>query len=372
MKLNHVKMKYLLPLFFLITSCKSKENTSNDKAVIEEEDSKYYSQIKTDSISQENPSRLQINQETHELIKDTFVLSIDDTIKLSSYKREFNAWNGAPGAIIVEREERMDTLFDGQFGNPPDLKVLNNGDYNFLLVSSTINGGGNNIESVTLLSLNRGNYLDTLYSENISISSEKLNHDRGSYTFCHKDLSIQLLGEFLLVEIDSTCKDVDETSYEEIGETSRGKREKRIKIEYQGDGIHEVLGLDCHGCNGLLVFKKFGHIDTLKTGAWGRAGRWHRMYHKNNEFFFQITTFFSGGITESHLSLISLNEKDYLEHKKDTLISDEYLSRLSVRKNRFTVDSEGNVKVTHFTIEFNDQDESSDTIKIEVEDIQLI
>ena len=90
------------------------------------------------------------------------------------------------------------------------------------------------------------------------------------------------------------------------------------------------------------------------------------------EFFFQITTFFSGGITESHLSLISLNEKDYLENKKDTLISDDYLSRSSVRKNRFTVDSVGNLKITHFTLKFNDQDESSDTTKIEVEGIKLI
>ena len=366
-------MKYLLPLLFLIISCQSKENTSNDNKSTEDSSIGSYNS-KIDAVPETPPILKEINNETetYKLYRDTIIVIQDDSIKISSYKREFNAWNGAPGAIIVEREERMDTLFDGQFGNPPDLKVLKNGDYNFLLVSSTINGGGNNIESLTLLSLNRGNYLDTLYSEDINISSEKLNHDRGSYTFCHKDLSIQLLGEFLLIEIDSTCKDVDETSYEEIGETIRGKREKRIKIEYQGDGIHEVLGLDCHGCNGLLVFKKFGHIDTLKTGAWGRAGRWHRMYHENNEFFFQITTFFSGGITESHLSLISLNEKDYLEHKKDTLISDEYLSRLSVRKNRFTVDSEGNVKITHFTIEFNDQDESSDTLKVEVEDIQLI
>ena len=69
---------------------------------------------------------------------------------------------------------------------------------------------------------------------------------------------------------------------------------------------------ECHMCPGYLIIKRGGIVDTLKRGAWGRPSVFNQFQHKNKDFLALPFEYFSRGIVESSISIVSLNKENYL------------------------------------------------------------
>ena len=90
--------------------------------------------------------------------------------------------------------------------------------------------------------------------------------------------------------------------------------------------------VDCHMCPGFIIIEKGLKKDTLKMGSWGSPPNFHQFKANGGDYIAFESSYFSGGINESSLSILSLNEDSYLTPVFDTLISDEQIN--SLKKTR--------------------------------------
>lgn len=214
-------MKITIYIFILISlvgysSCISKNNKIKQTA-------KTLGNPKKDSLVKASKSGELRWEDSYELFIDTTIILENDKIEIASYKKTNMAWNGAHGAIVTNRNSINDTIYDGCFGHAPDFKIISINNKLFLETCSTILGGGNNWESISLLSLQQGNFLDTLFSENINISSESSLIESFRYT-CSKEFNIDYYDNQMIITVDSLCKKVHGDSWEVIETSSSGRR----------------------------------------------------------------------------------------------------------------------------------------------------
>ena len=83
---------------------------------------------------------------------------------------------------------------------------------------------------------------------------------------------------------------------------------------------------DCHMCPGFIIIEKGIQKDTLKMGSWGSPPNFNQFKANGRNYIAFKSSYFSGGINESSLSILSLNEDSYLTPIFDTLISDEQIN----------------------------------------------
>ena len=90
--------------------------------------------------------------------------------------------------------------------------------------------------------------------------------------------------------------------------------------------------VDCHMCSGFIIVQKGIQRDTLKMGSWGSPPNFNQFKANGRDYIAFESSYFSGGINESSLSILSLNEDSYLTPVFDTLISDEQINSLKTTR----------------------------------------
>ena len=90
--------------------------------------------------------------------------------------------------------------------------------------------------------------------------------------------------------------------------------------------------VDCHMCPGFVIVQKGLKKDTLKMGSWGSPPKFNQFKANGGNYIAFESSYFSAGINESSLSILSLNEDSYLTPVFDTLISDEQINSLKTTR----------------------------------------
>ncbi len=90
--------------------------------------------------------------------------------------------------------------------------------------------------------------------------------------------------------------------------------------------------LDCHMCPGYILIVKGKAIDTIKMGSWGSPPSFEQVEYKKRKFIVINSAYFMEGITESSISILSLNEDNYLNAVFDTLVSDERINESNIKR----------------------------------------
>lgn len=115
----------------------------------------------------------------------------------------------------------------------------------------------------------------------------------------------------------------------------------------------------CHMCPGYLFIERGNTIDTLKRGSWGKPPSFNQFKTKDRDYIALESSYFSGGINESKLSILSLNEDNYLTSVFDTLISDEQIDYLMINRRNLEFRSPDTLLVHQHNEIFNSNDERS-------------
>jgi len=118
--------------------------------------------------------------------------------------------------------------------------------------------------------------------------------------------------------------------------------------------------LDCHMCPGYILIEKRNTIDTLKMGSWGSPPPFEQFKHKKKDFLVVNSSYFMGGITESYISILSLNEDNYLNNVFDTLVSDERINEINIKRQEIEFVFPDTLIINQHIEIFNHKDEGSD------------
>jgi len=120
---------------------------------------------------------------------------------------------------------------------------------------------------------------------------------------------------------------------------------------------------DCHMCPGYILIERGNTIDTLKGGSWGKPLSSNQFKANDRDYIALESSYFSGGINESKLSILSLNEDNYLSSVFDTLVSDEQIDYFSIIRRGIEFRAPDTLLVHQHSEISNSNDESS--IKID-------
>jgi hypothetical protein len=112
-------------------------------------------------------------------------------------------------------------------------------------------------------------------------------------------------------------------------------------------------------CPGYLLIERGNTIDTLKMGSWGSPPYFNQFKAKDRDYIALESSYFSGGIQESKLSILSLNEDDYLTAVFDTLISDEQISSFEINRRNLEFIVPNTLLIHHHIETYNHSDEGS-------------
>lgn len=85
-------------------------------------------------------------------------------------------------------------------------------------------------------------------------------------------------------------------------------------------------------CPGYIFVKRGNTIDTLKMGTWGYPPDFRQFKDNDRDYVVLKFLYTSGGLDESRLSILSLNEDNYLAYVFDTLISDEQMDNFRIKR----------------------------------------
>jgi hypothetical protein len=85
-------------------------------------------------------------------------------------------------------------------------------------------------------------------------------------------------------------------------------------------------------CPGFIIIEKGLKKDTLKMGSWGSPPKFNQFKANGGDYIAFESSYFSAGINESSLSILSLNEDSYLTPVFDTLIGDEQINSLKTTR----------------------------------------
>ena len=115
--------------------------------------------------------------------------------------------------------------------------------------------------------------------------------------------------------------------------------------------------LDCHMCPGYILIEKGNTIDTLKIGSWGSPPPFEQFEYKKRNFLVFNSSYFMGGTGESYISILSLNEDNYLSAVFDTLVSDERINELNTKRQEIEFIVPDTLIIHHYIEVYNYIDE---------------
>jgi len=105
-------------------------------------------------------------------------LSCKDSVTIKELKLLPVRGRSTPGALIVTKGNLIDTIYDCTYSRTPKYKLLYSNGRDYLFTSCDMNGGGNNIRTFSLWSLENENFLDTLFYKEIYTSEVSSNHPK--------------------------------------------------------------------------------------------------------------------------------------------------------------------------------------------------
>tara|TARA_B100001057_G_scaffold37087_1_gene33567 strand:- start:125 stop:631 length:507 start_codon:yes stop_codon:yes gene_type:complete len=117
--------------------------------------------------------------------------------------------------------------------------------------------------------------------------------------------------------------------------------------------------LDCHMCPGYILIEKGNAIDTLKMGSWGSPPPFEQFEYKKRKFLVFNSSYFMGGTGESYISILSLNEDNYLSAVFDTLVSDERINELNTKRQEMEFIVPDRLIINQHIETYNHKDEGS-------------
>ena len=117
--------------------------------------------------------------------------------------------------------------------------------------------------------------------------------------------------------------------------------------------------LDCHMCAGYILIEKGKTIDTLKMGSWGSPPPFEQFRYKTRGFIVFNSSYFMGGTGESSISILSLNEDNYLNAVFDTLVSDERINELNIKRQEIEFIGPDTLIINQHIEIYNHKDEGS-------------
>lgn len=126
-------------------------------------------------------------------------------ISIVSVENNVNNWKGDMGFLIIKKGNKTDSIFDCSYGRAPNYKLIKNNDKEYLFTSCEINGGGNNVKTFFLWSLDDDTFLDTIYFKKIYISEEYKVND-SIYIFIERHPKFELKNNMIQIKVDSTTK----------------------------------------------------------------------------------------------------------------------------------------------------------------------
>ena len=71
-------------------------------------------------------------------------------------------------------------------------------------------------------------------------------------------------------------------------------------------------------CPGYILIEKGNTIDTLKMGSWGSPPPFEKFEYKKRNFLVFNSSYFMGGLTESYVYILSLDQDNYLQPSLDS------------------------------------------------------
>lgn len=117
--------------------------------------------------------------------------------------------------------------------------------------------------------------------------------------------------------------------------------------------------LDCHMCPGYILIEKGNTIDTLMMGSWGSPPPFEQFEYKKRNFLVFNSSYFMGGTGESYISILSLNEDNYLSTVFDTLVSDERINELNTKRQEIEFIVPDRLIINQHIETYNHKDEGS-------------
>ena len=149
----------------------------------------------------------------------------------------------------------------------------------------------------------------------------------------------------------ASCNQSTEEATQEQEQTSIAQKVKVTAVESD---------LKCHMCPGYILIQKGDQIDSIASGVWGKPSKYIHFENDQRQFIAFPGGYFSGGISESSIKIISLNNADYLQSVFDTLISDSFIGDMELRMNSFKFSPPDTLLFQSYTEKHNNQDESSE------------
>ena len=137
------------------------------------------------------------------------------------------SWRGTPGKLVVKKGVLVDTIYDCQFGNTPEYKLLKHLGKAYLYTSCEMNNGGDNYQTFALWSLEDATFLDTLFYQNLNISKEIRMNDK-VFNWIRRKGNLKLDKNMIIFEMDSILTLVENDIT--IDTISFGKSIKRFKL----------------------------------------------------------------------------------------------------------------------------------------------
>lgn len=117
--------------------------------------------------------------------------------------------------------------------------------------------------------------------------------------------------------------------------------------------------LDCHMCPGYILIEKGNTIDTLKLGSWGSPPPFEKFEYKKRNFLVVKSFYFMGGMYESYISILSLDQDNYLNTVFDTLVGDERINELNIKRKEMEFIVPDRLIIKQHIETYNHKDEGS-------------
>ena len=117
--------------------------------------------------------------------------------------------------------------------------------------------------------------------------------------------------------------------------------------------------VDCHMCPGFIIVQKGIQKDTLKMGSWGSPPNFNQFKANGRDYIAFESSYFSGGINESIMSILSLNENNYLKVVFDTLVSDVRINELNTQRQEIEFKVPDTLIINQHNESYNHIDEGS-------------
>lgn len=291
-------------------------------------------------------------------------------------------------SLVIKSNDLTDTLKVGYLYGDPGYKIIKHNESEYLWLAESVNGGGVNKLYYSLFSMDSINFLDTIFHRyfvnwdeflwiksrhnqyELSLIGVDTNnyHDQESY-YTEKTFDIKLQNNSIDLVIDSVIiKRVSipdpENEFSHRNDTLvQGQRlisniEKVAKKKITVTAVPSEY--ECHMCPGYILIQKGDQIDSIASGVWGKPSKYIHFEKDQRQFIAFPGGYFSGGISESSIKIISLNNVDYLQSVFDTLISDSFIGDMELRMNSFKFSPPDTLLFQSYTEKHNNQDESSE------------